>query len=168
MCYILALQRQFLFKWQFSCTIYYCLCVRALSSPSPQMILWLLYETVSYLMLVWIQGYLYMYPYLSIFSYKDLWSWNKNTVVNNKLRGLWKISFEVLNFLLQGWLQLHFLHFLMARTAGMFKWKKGFQVILLLLCIAEFWFFLMLHLRLCPFSLYKKLLTPQALNFKSA
>lgn len=90
-------------------------------------------------MLVCIPGHPYMYPYISIFSYKDLWNWKQNTVANNEVRSLWKISSEVLNFLLQGWPQLHFLYFLMARTAEMFK--KRFQVISLLLCIVEFWFF---------------------------
>lgn len=123
----------------------------ALTCPSPQMILWFACwwflclkkkkkpKKPSHLMLVCIPGHPYMYPYLSIFSYKVLWNWNQNTVANNEVRSLWKISFEVLNFLLQGWPQLHFLYFLMARTAGMFK--KRFQVISLLLCIVEFWFF---------------------------
>lgn len=96
----------------------------------------------SYLILVCIQRQPSMYLYLSIFSYRDLWSCNKNTAVNNKLRGLWKISFEVFNFLLQGWLQLHILHFLMARTAIMTKWKKGFQVIFCI-CISALYYWIL-------------------------
>lgn len=46
-------------------------------------------------MLVCIPGHPYMYLFLSIFSYKDLFSWNQNTAVNNLLRGLWKINFKV-------------------------------------------------------------------------
>lgn len=128
-------------------TIAFLSCVTAGSSWSPQMVLWFAcwlwwYKKPSYLILVCIQRQPSMYLYLSIFSYRDLWSCNKNTAVNNKLRGLWKISFEVFNFLLQGWLQLHILHFLMARTAIMTKWKKGFQVIFCI-CISALYYWIL-------------------------
>lgn len=90
------------------------------------------------------------------------------TLLSTNSEAFEKISFEVLKFLLQGWLQLHFL---MARTARMFKWKKGFQVTfcicILYICfvLLDFGFF---DVMCEAMSLCMKLVTTQALNFKLA
>lgn len=80
------------------------------------------------------------YAYLSIFSYKDLWNWNRTTAVFCRAARNWeafeKLGFEVLTSSLQGLPQLRFLHVLMAWTAGIFK--NRFQGVSLLLCIADY------------------------------